>query len=375
MRINAICAGAVFGAMALASAASADNLIYSSLVPSKHPTNAIGLAQYFEKVTRDTGGSLTFELFPGGTLASGKATLNAITTGSVDMGLLADVYTPTDLPVSSMLSDLAVFGTDARVMTGAVNQTLLVDCRACKDDYLDNKVLPLASYSLTPYHLMCTSDAVASKDGWAGKKIRGTGAMGVLAAAMGGTPVNVTSAEIYEALQRGQADCALGPMPWLQSYSLWDLIKYVSSAALGTYHGTNFINIRVAAWNKLSPAEKKAMADNLAGAVRTMAEVYETDDNTIRGEAEAKGIKWVQPDSSFTAAVASHRDSDLARIVELARSRGVKDPEPIIRTFTDNIAKWEGIVAGIGGGVWTAAQWDTYQARLQAEIFDKVAYD
>lgn len=375
MRIGAICAGVAMGVLAAAGPASADNLVYSSLVGAKHPTNAIGLTRYFERVTAATNGSLTFELFPGGTLASGKETLHAIQTGSVDMGLLADVYTPTDLPVSAMLSDLAVFGSDARVMTGAVNQTLLLDCPACKEDYLDNKVLPLASYSLTPYHLMCTKEAVTSKEGWAGKKIRGTGAMGVLAAAMGGTPVNVTSAEIYEALQRGQADCALGPMPWLQSYSLWDMIKFVSSASLGTYHGTNFINIRMAAWDKLSAAEKKAMVDNLADAVRTMAEVYENDDNTIRGEAEGKGIKWVAPDKSYTDALAAHRKTEVARIVELAKSRGVATPEPIIDQFTRNIEKWEAIVAGIGSGVWNTAQWDAYQAKLQSEIFDKVAHN
>lgn len=376
MRIAATCAGTLAGALMLASgAALADNLVYTSLVSAKHPVHSHGLEPYFKEVTEATGGSLTFELFPGGTLAGGKATLNAISTGTVDMGLLADVYTPTDLPVSAMLSDLAVFGRDARVMTGAVNQTLLIDCAACKEDYTEDNILPLASYALTPYYLMCTNAQVTDKAGWGGKKIRGTGAMGVLAAAMGGTPVNITSAEIYEALQRGQADCAMGPLPWLESYSLWDLVKFVSDAPLGTYHGTNFINIRLDAWEDLSDEEKKAMTSNLASATRAMAEVYEKDDDAIRAVAQKKGIKWLPVEESFKSAVIEHREKDVARIIEQSKERGVEDPKPIIDAFLATVQKWEKIVAEIGEGPWNDSQWQQYEAKLQSEVFDKVAYD
>src|SRR5690606_3248870 len=95
------CAGVLSAVLAFGGdPASARELIYSSAIPAKHPLHEFGLKQYFENVTKDTGGSLTFELFPGGTLASAKTTLNAVRTGSVDMGLLADIYNPNDLPVS-----------------------------------------------------------------------------------------------------------------------------------------------------------------------------------------------------------------------------------------------------------------------------------
>ncbi len=223
--------GAAVAVLALASQPTlARELVYTSLVGAKHPVHTYGLEPFFERVTAATGGSVTFKLFPGGTLASGKTTLNAIRNGTVDMGLLADIYTPNELPVSAMLSDLAVLGKDARVMTGAVNQTLVVDCEACKKDYTEENVIPLASYALTPYYLLCGGAQIVTAEDWKGKKIRGTGAMGVLAANMGATPVNVTSAEIYEAMQRGQVDCAMGPQPWLKSYSLWDLAKSVSNS-------------------------------------------------------------------------------------------------------------------------------------------------
>lgn len=369
------CAALLSAAIAFQNdAASAKELVYSSAIPAKHPVHTAGLEPYFKKVTEDTDGKLTFQVFPGGTLASAKATLDAIRTGTVDMGLLADVYNPSDLPVSAMLSDMAVLGKDARVMTGAVNQTLYVDCEACKQDYVEENILPLASYSLTPYHFMCVNGSVKDPKDVVGKKVRATGAMGQLVAGLGGTPVNITSSEIYEALQRGQADCALGPTPWLKTYSLWDLVKNVTEASVGTYHGTNYINVNTKTWSKLSQAEKDAMTKNLASAVRAMAEVYEDDDISIQKEAQEKGIKWVSVTDDFQPAIDKYRADDVQRVIDTAKSRGVKNPEPIVELFEKNVKKWTDIVNEIGSGEWNEDQWGQFQAKLQSEVFDKVKY-
>lgn len=371
----AACAGLGWWiATSTGGSAQAKELIYSSAIPAKHPVHVTGLEPYFEKVKKDTAGSLTFELFPGGTLASAKTTLNAVRTGTVDMGLLADVYNPNDLPVSALMSDLAVLGKDARVMTGAVNQTLYVDCEACKEDYTEENILPLASYSLTPYYFMCVNGEIANAGDIAGKKVRATGAMGQLVAGLGGTAVNITSSEIYEALQRGQADCALGPTPWLKTYSLWDLVKTVTDSGVGTYHGTNYINLNTDSWKELSDEEKSAMTRHLASAVRDMAEVYEADDISIKKEAQEKGIKWVAVGDDFAPAIEKFRAGDVERVIETARSRGVENPEPIVELFEKNVQKWTEIVNDIGSGTWGAEQWKTYEAKLQSEVFDKVQY-
>ncbi|MCA8927337.1 MAG: C4-dicarboxylate TRAP transporter substrate-binding protein [Alphaproteobacteria bacterium] len=372
---RAILAGmAAVGLVLAAGAGQARELVYASSVPAKHPVHTHGVEPFGERLSKATDGKLTIKLFAGGSLASGKTTLNAIRNGTADMGLLADVYTPNELPTSALISDLAVLGRDARVMTGAVNQMLQLDCPACKKDYTEDKVLPFASYSLTPYHLMCVSGSIVTADDWKGKKVRGTGAMGVLAANMGATPVNVTSAEIYEALQRGQVDCAMGPLPWLKTMALWDMVTTVSDSGLGTYHGTNFINLRTNTWQKLSKKEKQAFVDNLVQAVVGIARAYEDDDASIRKEAEAKGIKWLTVDKSFEDAVEHMRQNDTARVIELAKSRGVKDPEPIVAKFKENIAKWTKIVNDINPGFWGDAEWAKYAEALNTEIYSKVSY-
>ena len=153
-----------------------------------------------------------------------------------------------------------------------------------------------------------------------------------------------------------------------------DSTCFRTDTKLGTYHGTNFINFRGDTWKKLSRKEKDAIAANIVQAVVDMARVYEEDDAAIRKESEAKGIKWIDTDASFEAAVDSFRSSDTVRVIELAKSRGVADPEPIVAAFQASVEKWTKIVNDIGTGDWGDAKWAKYGEALQAEVFSKASY-
>src|SRR3546814_2387778 len=83
-------------------------------------------------------------------------------------------------------------------------------------------MVPLSAVSATPYHLLCTK-AVKSLADLKGLKVRAASSSAALVQALGATPVNVAVTEIYEALQRGQVDCTLGPIPHLKNYALADI--------------------------------------------------------------------------------------------------------------------------------------------------------
>jgi TRAP-type C4-dicarboxylate transport system substrate-binding protein len=368
-----ILAAAAISAVALLPnpAFAQTKLVYSHILSTIHPVQTRGLEPYFKVIEQETGGSLKFEIFPGGALANGKAALKSLGNGAFDMGLLADVYSPTDVPVSTSLSDLAVWGEDARIMTGAVNQMLVVDSPELQNDYRKNNIIAFASYALTPYYFLCNKIEVKSPADVKARKIRGTGSMGQLAAALGGTPVNLTSSEIYEGLQRGQLDCALGPVPWLRTYTLWEVAHTVTELPLGTYHGTNIINMNIDSWKKLSEKERQVMLKHLPHLVRAMAEGYEDDDISVKKEALAKGVKFIKPDPSLGEGVAKFRATEVSRVAELAKKRGVKEPEKLQAKFRAAVDKWTTIVNEIGQGEWGKEQWDKYEAKLKAEIFDK----
>ncbi len=143
-------------------------------------------------------------------------------------------------------------------MTGAVNQTLQLDCAACKQDYMRHKVLPLASYSLTPYHFLCTGAGHSRPEGC--RRARRSAAPAPWAnwsrpsAARRSTSPAPRSTRPCSA---ARPTARSARRPWLRSYSLWDLAKVVTTSTVGTYHGTNFINIRTDTWKKLSPKERR----------------------------------------------------------------------------------------------------------------------
>lgn len=371
LAVATVCATALIMPHLSTAALAQKKLVYSHTLSTIHPVQTRGLEPYFKTVEQETGGSLKFEIFAGGALANGKAALKSLGNGAFDMGLLADVYSPTDVPISTSLSDLAVWGHDARIMTGAVNQMLVVDSPQLQDDYRKNNIIAFASYALTPYYFLCNKVEIKSPDDVKGKKIRATGSMGQLVAGLGGVPVNITSSEIYEGMQRGQLNCTLGPVPWLKTYTLWEVANVVADQPLGTYHGTNIMNMNIDSWKKLTDKERGVILKHLPHLVRAMAEGYEDDDISVKKEAIAKGVKFVKPGPALHEAVDKFRANELTRVAELAKKRGVKEPEKLQATFRAAIEKWTRIVKEIGQGTWNKEQWDKYETQLKAEIFDK----
>ncbi|GGM16176.1 hypothetical protein GCM10011534_42650 [Pseudooceanicola nanhaiensis] len=131
-----------------------------------------------EDIAKASGGELTINIVPGGALGSVRVTLKALSNSAIDMGMIADFYTPAELPNSVVLSDFGTLGKDSRVMTAAINENLLLACQNCLAEYTERDIVPLMMYSTTPYALMCKDGDVSSFQAVQGKKVRGTGGMG-----------------------------------------------------------------------------------------------------------------------------------------------------------------------------------------------------
>jgi hypothetical protein len=63
------------------------------------------------------------------------------------------------------------------------------------------------------------------------------------------------------------------------------------------------------------------------------------------------------------------RSKDAARVIKIAKSRGVKNPKPIVAKFQEYIVKWTKVVNDIKPGFWGDAEWAQYGEALKAEIF------
>ena len=307
-------------------------------------------------------------------LASATTQFEAISKGIVDAGNVTYAYTPSLAPAVTLVADMP--GTIQQVSAAAVTETLMLDCPQCKEELDALGVTFVANASTEPFSLICTKKDVASLADLKGAKVRATGALARLMAAVGATPVNITFAEIYEGFQRGQIDCTAIGAATLATLQLWDVADSVTvELPLGTVTHYGLLLVNSGVWNGLSAEDKRIMLDAAPGIVADNGYV------TLKSSGEAmvtatteKSMKAVEADPELQAAVKDALAKQADDAVASARDRGVKDPEAIVAAFTSNVDKWTQIYNEIGSdGNWNDDQWATFRARLKSEIYDNVS--
>ena len=92
-----------------------------------------------------------------------------------------------------------------------------------------------------------------------GRKIRGTPSYNAVFRMLGATPVQMPPGEIYQALEKGVVDGAAWPTVGPLNYRWYEVAKYLLKPAFGFNMNPIFMNL--AAWNKLTDAERKILTD------------------------------------------------------------------------------------------------------------------
>jgi len=364
MRFLTLAAAGV--ALAAASVAQAETkLTYGSYVPAPHVIHKAGLEPFFKRVEKDTNGSLSWELFSGGAMGGPKEALQTVKDNVVDAALIVDVYLKRDLPISTAISDLFILADSPLVYAAASNETHLLNCPECIKEKANHNMVALAFYSTGTYHLMCNKPIFTLKDAQ-GVKTRASSRNGALAKHWGMTPVSVTTAEMYEAMQRGQADCTLGAQAWLTSYGLKDVVKSIVSTPNGAYFGALFMDMNKDRWEGLTTDERAAMLNNMPQLVSDTVYSYMADGDKAVAEAVKKGAVVKEADDALKASLAEFRKGEIAASIAKANKAGVKNAEDIINRFLASVEKWNKIVADTGGDQ------AKYQEALRREVFSKI---
>ncbi|SFC28549.1 hypothetical protein SAMN04488094_103318 [Tropicimonas isoalkanivorans] len=78
-----------------------------------------------------------------------------MSSGAVDAATRTFNYTPSELPVLTLIGDLIVFGTDPRAGAAAMTKSILIDCAACQEEAEQDNIEILFAVSTAPYNLMC----------------------------------------------------------------------------------------------------------------------------------------------------------------------------------------------------------------------------
>ena len=68
---------------------------------------------------------------------------------------------------------------------------------------------------------------------------------------------------MYEAMQRGQVDCALGSANYLNTYNIKDFVTSIVDEPIGAYVSTLTLSINLDAWEGMSTENRQIIIDEI----------------------------------------------------------------------------------------------------------------
>ena len=358
-------AGALLAAATFALPAQAIELTFGTYTSPTQTTFRTGTGPLLERITRDTNGEITWEAFTGGAMGGPKELLGNAGSGILDAVSVVDIYVKAQLPHSALMSSMLILGKNPKVMSAAMNEMQLLHCPSCKEDRDKANVIGLGWTATGTYHLIC-KEPIHTLDALQGLKVRATSGMGRAMQSMGATAVSITTAEMYEAMQRGQVDCVAGAAAWLTTYNLKDFARYIVEDSMGSYFGTMLFSVNLDVWNDLTDAQHDAIRSNISQSVVDTLFAYDDDHNTGISDLKALGGEVLQADAAFVQAIEDARKAEYEFTIQSGKDQGLDNSDELINTFHDLVDKWTEIIAEIGNDK------EAFKAALDREIFDKL---
>jgi len=222
---------------------------------------AKALAWAFEQIEERSGGSISIEEYWEGALLSGTETLAGTGDGRADLGHMAVLYNPAELPLSQLAA--VPFMSENPDGTREAYTKLYQEDEAFRAEWAAAGVIPL-SFQGTPPSIMGTTKQVQSIDDLKGMSIRAVGFTANAVEMIGANAAALTSPEIYEAMQRGLIEgYTTQLLDTIPTQSLHELTGYVSDPGIGVY-SINTLIVGEAAWARLSENQQKLMREVIA---------------------------------------------------------------------------------------------------------------
>lgn len=252
---------------------------------TKHHVHPV-IEAWTKEVEEATEGRVKITIYPGATIAKGPDLYDAAATGVADMAWSLQGYTPGKFPLTSVM-ELPFMATSSvqgtRVMQGLYEKFPEVEA-----EYEGVKILWL--WALDPGQLLTTKKQVRTLDDISGMKLRTASAtLGLMMEELGAVPVHMGSAELYDALQKGVVDGGILGVSALKTFSLQDVIRYVT---VGNFFvDTMFVVANDKSWNKISASDQKIIEDLNRKYEGIVANSFVTEQQKGFEAAEAAGAE------------------------------------------------------------------------------------
>lgn len=357
---------AVAGTLATSAMAQTELRAASSFGPT-HVHAVHAFPAFIETLERETGGAFTARDFPSGLVAPNEA-VSALTDGIVDMGSIVLLYFPSDFIEAALPGELAILGSDPRVMGNATLE-YLVTCQPCLDEFSAKGIVPLSSGSTTPYQILSLAP-VTTLEEFDGLRIRTAGSVySRWAEFMGGQSVQLASTELFEALNQGTVDAVFGSFVEIKNQQIQDVLGDVTRINFGVLNSYTLVNLRQDFWSDLDGELKEAFLEAALYAQAVGTQGWIEADEEALDLARENGVNVLDPTKAVYERMDQFRAEHLASLSATLAERGVEDAEAKIARFTALVDKWETLLEGKDYST------EKHVALLKNEIWSKIDLD
>lgn len=245
--------------VSVTSSSSAETLIFSGWVPPTHVLSLQGVEPFMQCVKDGTNGEVDFNYFPSGQIASPTATLDAVNGGLAQVGMVGSAFLADKLPLNQ-ITTLPGMGNSLVQITQAYRR-MIDKGGAMAKEIEKNNIVPLAATFNPPYQLGLRGERIETLEGLKNKKIRVAGSGMVFAVnTLGAVPVQMPGNDAYLAVQQGVADGYFFALPSVESYSLQEVSKSISTNA-NFGNAQTFFAMDKATYDGLSPEKQKVVSE------------------------------------------------------------------------------------------------------------------
>lgn len=238
--------------------ASDGSVTIATYIPPSYKDLYGAFTTFMDTGTEASGGALSFEMFDSGTLLAADQLIPGLTRGVCDIAMTTSSYVSTTYPVLGcyelpFIND----GTDQTLRALQIDGDLF----NLINEELGKKGLRLiASMPTAPEYIWTVDNPVRTPDDLKGLRIRTAGAVeGETVKALGGAPVSMSSAEIYEALERGTIDGMISYPGTVISRDLQEVLRYGTAGHFGLYAVDAYV--RKDWWEGLDDGTRSALQD------------------------------------------------------------------------------------------------------------------
>lgn len=207
-------------------------LRFADYMPNTHFSSVNAQQKWIEKVEELTDGRIVIEYFPGEQLGKAADMLDLVNTGAADIANVPQAYVSGKMPLSSVVSLPGLV--EDPIQGSPAAYELINSSPVLEADFLKNGVVPVFAYTSGTYEFWTVDKPVTKVADLKGMKIRSQGgSANIQMETLGATPVTVSTAEQYEALERGTIDGTLFTTSSIPSYKLNEVVNYATIGAGG----------------------------------------------------------------------------------------------------------------------------------------------